>query len=939
MKKLLIFTYSSFFLIILINVIFYKSLYNKQIKYISSLLQQQVQIVGLSVDNTNNLISDLNRIIFSDNLEVFFTDKDKQHIAKENMKLFFSTYQDFVTGIKLFDNNKNEFTLKKDEISGEWLDQQYVLHIQQEIFDKEKLIETNRKYEYYLPVIKSDVTTGNIVITVDYQRYFDLVFSMFNLKDYQWQWVVNDSGELVYNNSGKTIKFLNLHPVSSLLSRGSADNLHQKAIIDGKSAEVISSFYPTQLLERNLGIVFSSTTDIFQKYIIRNSFFIVLGTLILIQVIIFLFLSYLKSQKAETKRLADSEKTLFKLIEEMPAGIIIHNRNREIIKANKVAASQYSYSGEEDMKGKIFPETSHSDVSEYFSKNLGGTFNADQFVIIKKEVGEIVLFRNTIPVIFKGEEANMEILMDVTLLESARKQEAQANVAKSEFLARMSYEIRTPLNGIVGMTDILYKYDLSGEVTEIVNLLRRSTEVLLNIINDILDFSKIETGKMILDEIPFNIREEISYCADLAKTYIGDSDITFTTWIDNNVPESIIADPFRLRQILTNLISHSARNTDHGELRLSCRLIENVNGIIKLGFELLDTGTPFDKASLKKIFGDFVNMESKSLKASDESKFGTILARQLIEMMGGELIAESPSGISGNLGTKIIFSVSAYSNDRINKNIEQEKIRSFSKIKTLVITGSNNRDEELLGSLHKLGLNISVTTFQKSTLSQIKSNLSFPDDRYNMIIISDDDEFNGFEAAKMLWENNLSSRFLIIMISDNDLKGNYMRCVTMGVDHYLVKPYDAGDLAEAVVKGFPFIKIKAEHDELSDVKSDIRILIVEDNKMNQKVLGIMLRNLGYSYDVSEDGYEGYMQAKKTGYDLIFMDLVLPEMSGFDTARKILAEDKTAIIVAYTGDNIPATRKKAELSGIKEFLAKPVRAEDLKKLFAKYFKKG
>ena len=119
-----------------------------------------------------------------------------------------------------------------------------------------------------------------------------------------------------------------------------------------------------------------------------------------------------------------------------------------------------------------------------------------------------------------GEKSTMEILIDVTMLESARKHEAKANVAKSEFLARMSYEIRTPLNGIIGMTDVLNRYNLSPELTDIVALLHRSTEVLLNIINDILDFSRIESGKMILDEIPFNLREEINYCIDLAKTNI-----------------------------------------------------------------------------------------------------------------------------------------------------------------------------------------------------------------------------------------------------------------------------------------------------------------------------------------------------------------------------------------------------------------------------------
>jgi signal transduction histidine kinase/CheY-like chemotaxis protein len=629
---------------------------------------------------------------------------------------------------------------------------------------------------------------------------------------------------------------------------------------------------------------------------------------------------------------------LFRLIEEMPVGVIIHNKSREIIKANKVAASQYSYVSEADMKGKIFPETSLPDNSDYFSKNLGSTFKPEQFVIIKKEIGEIVLYRNTIPVIFMGGEATMEILIDVTMLESARKQEVKANVAKSEFLARMSYEIRTPLNGIIGMTDILRKFKLTTEAKDIVNLLHRSTEVLLNIINDILDFSRIESGKMILDEVPFNLREEINYCIDLAKTRLKEKSLDLNCIVDENVPESIIGDPFRLRQILTHLLNHSINNTDKGEIRLTCSLKSNLNGIVTLGFDLLDTGASFDKASLKKIFGDFVNIETKALRNSDESGFGTILAKQLVDLMGGELVALSPSGILGDRGVKISFTILTYSNDRVIKDLSFDTIKTFDKIRTLVITGNQNRDEEVLGALHKLGLTITITTFQKSSINQIRSNLNYPGEKYNMVIIFDDEEFNGFDAARLIWENNLSRNFIMLLISKNDKKGNYMKCITMGIDHYLIKPFDISDLLGIIKNSFPFIEDTSSSMDIGKVRSDISILIVEDNKMNQKVIGTMLKSLGYTSDLADDGYEGYLQSKIKKYDLIFMDLIMPEMDGFESSQKILEYDNTVLIVAFTADNMPESKRKAELSGIKDFISKPVRIDDLKRLFAKYFNK-
>jgi CheY-like chemotaxis protein len=306
--------------------------------------------------------------------------------------------------------------------------------------------------------------------------------------------------------------------------------------------------------------------------------------------------------------------------------------------------------------------------------------------------------------------------------------------------------------------------------------------------------------------------------------------------------------------------------------------------------------------------------------------------------MGGELFAVSPSGISGDLGTKVTFTIVTYSNDRQIKELSLEKINSFDRIRTLVITGNQNRDEEILGALHRLGLNVTITTFQRSTLNQIRMNMNYPEEKYSLVIIFDDEEFNGFEAAKMIWENKFSSRFIMLMISSNDKKGNYLNCITLGIDHYLIKPFDVSELLSIIKNSFPFLEDKTSTFEIGNVRTDIKILIIEDNKMNQNVIGMMLKSLGYSFELSDDGYAGYLAAKAQKFDLIFMDLIMPEMDGFESAQRINKFDKTVLIVAFTADNMPETRRKAELSGIKDFISKPVRIDELKRLFAKHFKK-
>ena len=937
MRKIFIIIISALVTILIANLIFFRSLYNKEIEYIVKLLDRQVQIVGLSVDSTNNnFASDLGQIFFSQDLAQFFSNPEIREQSSDRMKLFFSKYDDLVTGIKLYDNNRNEFTLKKDETGNTWLDPIFVLHVQGEIVTRDTVVNTGRYYEYYLPVINNKVPVGNIVVTLDYQKYFNEIFAAFKFHDFQWQWILNDQGEIIYDNDQKNITFSGLQKIREGISRGACENLTHKAEINGESSVILSSYYSTHLLQENFGIVFSSPTDDFQNYIIRNSLMLGLGNMLVILFLILFFWKYLKSQKTEIERLESSEKTLFKIIEEMPVGVVIYNREREIIKANRKAAEQYSYQGENEMTGKIFPEPSSTDVNNYYSKNLGGTFSPDQFLILRKEIGEIILFRSSIPVKFNGEDATMDMLIDVTNLESARKQEAKASSAKSEFLARMSYEIRTPLNGIIGMADILEKQKLPAESREILGLLRRSAEVLINIINDVLDFSRIETGRMIIDEIPFGLREEIMYCIDLVRKNVDETAVTISCHLDDNIPEMIIGDPFRLRQVINSFLGHSVENTRYGKIILKGSLKEKSDGVLRLAFEISDTGKSFDKANLKKLFGDYVNIESKVHMEDDESGFGRILARQLVELMGGEFSVESPSGLNGDQGTKIRFSVTAWSNEKQEKKTRFDRILTFGNIKTLVIAGNQGRDEEVLASLHKLGLTMTVTTFQKSTISQIKAIQNHADGGYHLIIILDDKEFDGFEAAKEIHENKLSDLLIIVMISSNDQRGNLRKSISVGVDHYIVKPYEIKELYDVLKVSFPQVDNNQVSGQTDKLTKDLRILIVEDNKMNQKVIGAMLKSLGYSFDFADDGFAGLIQAKTRRYDVIFMDLIMPEMDGFESARRMLEYDSSLLIVAFTADNLPDSKRKAEMSGIREFIPKPVRIEDLKKFFSKFF---
>ena len=359
-----------------------------------------------------------------------------------------------------------------------------------------------------------------------------------------------------------------------------------------------------------------------------------------------------------------------------------------------------------------------------------------------------------------------------------------------------------------------------------------------------------------------------------------------------------------------------------------------------LEFDILDTGKGYTNMVLKKIFGDYIQAERKSLDSSSVEKGLTgVITKQLIEMMGGELKPSTPSGFSDDPelpGARFVFKVKVYSNQRLIKNAGAEDVKKYSDIKTLVVSGERNRDEELMSSLHKIGLKPYVTSWQKQTPKLIKSNLENLDERYKFLVIIDSEHFDGFEVARKIWEEKFFKELIILMISSNDQRGNYSRCVHFGIDDYLVKPFHISELFDIIQNRFPNIELELDDFESLKLKKDLNILVVEDNLINQKVALTIFKSIGYEADIASNGEEAIKMTGDKKYDIIFMDLIMPVIDGFEAARAIIKKDNNAPIVALTADSTSESIKKAELSGMKDFISKPVKQDEIKKVLLKYF---
>jgi hypothetical protein len=306
MRRVIIIVYSAVLLILLGNYIYYNNLYNNQLDYIFELLDRQVQIAGLEVDSVNNnFVSDLNEISFSQDTKVQdlprFFDKNapevKARVTKQ-LENFYSAYKDFIVKIRVYDNNFNEFTLTRDESKGEWLEGDFISFEQRLIEERDKLKKEGNEFSYYSTILKDGKPSGNIIVTVDYRKYFLKLFSKYHIRENQWQWVLSDSGEVICDNYPRNIEYGQLKKITDDLSEGAVSRTTHMAVTDGNSFEIISSYYSTQLLHRDIGLVFSASTTFFQKYIIRNSIFIVIGTLLVIQFIIMVLWWYIRKQRS-----------------------------------------------------------------------------------------------------------------------------------------------------------------------------------------------------------------------------------------------------------------------------------------------------------------------------------------------------------------------------------------------------------------------------------------------------------------------------------------------------------------------------------------------------------------------------------------------------------------------------------------------------------------
>jgi len=636
-------------------------------------------------------------------------------------------------------------------------------------------------------------------------------------------------------------------------------------------------------------------------------------------------------RKQAEKKQIEAEDVFKQAIDFLPITICIFDAEHRIQFINKAACDIFGL-----YKNQLINNWNETISLEKYKSETTEPNEADtnKFLYKKTDCEYVVLYKQTTVFNYNNQKYYLESYLDITIPENVRKAEKRSNKAKSEFLASMSHEIRTPLNGVIGMSDVLLNTELSPEQHEHATIIKKSADFLLAIINDILDFSKIEAGKMQLEEIPFLVRAELNFVMESFKFKAKEKNLKLTQNIASDVPDRVIGDPFRLRQILTNLIGNSIKFTKEGEIQVSIDLVRESYGILTLLFSVADTGIGIPKDKISSLFSSFSQVDGSTTRKYGGTGLGTAIARQLVELMDGDIWAESPSPISNdpkNPGSQFSFTVEILSDANLKKLINVNAIESVTQLSTLMICSEKFKHNVLTDSLIKLNVPIEMAFTEQEAIS------SFLKRTYRLIVLKHSIDFDAFKLINTFVSHDMMEKFIFIVLSSNDKPGNYAKSKRLGIDYYIVEPYEPSEIFNAIRNSFPRIHISSEQViERQKLNINLKILVAEDNVINQKVAQSMFKRIGYEIDIAENGAVALTMIRQKKYDIVFMDIMMPIKDGYETTQELRQSNFTTPIVAMTATATDEDRLKALNAGMDDYLSKPVTLPTLKNLLMKWF---
>ena len=655
--------------------------------------------------------------------------------------------------------------------------------------------------------------------------------------------------------------------------------------------------------------------------------------------------------------LAYERDLLHSLMDNIPDTIYFKDMDCRFTRINKAQAKVLGVSEPEDAIGYTdydFFNDEHSRQSFIDEKNILETGKA---VIGKVEClgDDRETFRwvsaTKIPIHKNGEiQGLVGISRDITEIKNVAQELADKNKAldtalvkaetatraKSEFLANMSHEIRTPMNAIVGMTGLLMDTELTGEQQEYVDTIRYGGDNLLAVINDILDFSKIESGKLEIEEHPFDIRDCVEESLDLHTSQAAAKGLEIASFIEHDVPKILVSDVTRLRQILNNLIANSVKFTEKGEVYISAKVNSRDNDYYVIEFSVKDSGIGIPPGRLERLFKAFSQVDASTTRKYGGTGLGLTICKRLSEMLGGKIWVESHE----NVGSTFYFTVKARA--AVESDILINDQISVTKDKHLLIVDDNETNRIILmRQAEAWGMKHTATESPIKALKMIKNGHNFDLAIFDMQM----PKMDGLELANKVREIERYKDLPIVILTSIGRKDETDRIKSARLASFITKPVKQSQLYNILInilndnnyyQDRTNKRDKAINPEMAEILP-LRILIAEDNAVNQKLALRILQKMGYRADIAGNGLEVIKAVERQKFDVILMDVQMPEMDGLE-ATQILCErwsqGERPYIIAMTANAMQGDREKCLNAGMDDYISKPMKIDELVRALTK-----